>query len=129
MPGELPEHVRRFIVDHVDSVELIDVMLLLKRSAGAELSAEDVSRRLCTSPASAANRLEALRASSIAAARDDAPRTTYRYAPATADLQRAVDDLEREYGARRTRVINLVFSKPNDKIRTFADAFKIREED
>ena len=128
MAGEIPEHVSRFIADHVDSVELIDVMLLLKRSAGAEMTAEDVSRRLCTSPGSAANRLEALRASSIAAARDGAQQTSYRYAPGTVALERAVNDLEREYGMRRTRVINLIFSKPNDKIRTFADAFKIRED-
>ncbi len=128
MAPEIPDHVARFIQDHIDSVELIDVLLLLKGDGSAAWSAEEVSRRLYTSPASAANRLEALRASSIAAATDEPSRRTYRYQPASSELARAVDDLEREYGSRRTRVINLIFSKPSDKVRTFADAFKIRED-
>ena len=128
MAADIPENVVRFVNDHVDSVELIDVLLLLKRSPATEWSAEEVSRRLCTSAASAANRLEALRASAVAAATDSADRTTYRYAPASGDLERAVAGLETEYGTRRTRIINLIFSKPSDKVRTFADAFKIRED-
>lgn len=128
MPVEIPSYVAEFIGNHVDSVELIDVLLLLKRHRGQEWTAEEVSRRLHTSPQSAANRLQALRSSGIAAGEDGAPGTTYRYAPRDGTLERAVNGLEEAYGSRRTTVINLIFSKPSEKIRTFADAFRIRED-
>lgn len=125
---QIPDHVRQFIADHVDSVELIEVMLLLKRNRTDEWTAEEVSQRLYTSARSAANRLEAMRASGLATADDGPTVTTYRYAPRTSELERAANDLEQVYGQRRTTVINLIFSKPLDKIRTFADAFRIRED-
>lgn len=128
MATGLPEHVEQFILDHVDSVELIDVLLLLKRNQGKAWTPEEVSQRLYTTPKSAANRLAALRASRVAAAEDGPQQTTYRFGPATGELARAVEDLEQAYGSRRTTVINLVFSKPDEKIRTFADAFRLRED-
>ena len=128
MAAEIPDYVTEFIGDHVDSVELIDVLLLLKRNRAREWTAEEVSQRLYTTPKSASNRLEALRASGIAAGDDKAQLTTYRYAPRDGNVDRAVNGLEEAYGARRTTVINLIFSKPTEKIRTFADAFRIRED-
>jgi hypothetical protein len=125
-PG-LPEHVERFIADHVDSVELIDVLLLLRRNPRS-WTPEDVSQRLYTTPQSAANRLEALRASGLAVVSEDTKPASYQYQPRTPELERAAADLEEAYAGRRTTVINLIFSKPTDRIRTFADAFRIRED-
>jgi hypothetical protein len=127
LPAEIPQHVAEFIAGHIDSVELIEVLLLLKRTRPTEWSPEEVSARLYTTPRSAVNRLEALRASGIVSAREGGGQAAYRYAPVDAATERNVDDLEREYGTKRTTVINLVFSKPDAKIRSFADAFRIRE--
>jgi hypothetical protein len=128
LAGEIPKHVERFISDHIDSVELIEVLLLVKRSRDREWTAQEVSERLYTSLRSAAHRLEALRASRLVAVREEGAHAHHRYEPADAALGRAVDDLENVYAERRTRVINLIFSRPDDKIRTFADAFRIRED-
>lgn len=128
MAGEFPENVERFIRDHIDSVELIEVLLLLKRNPGREWTAQQVSERLYTSPRSAANRLDALRASRLVSVREDGSQAYHRFQPADGALLRTVDDLEKVYGERRTTVINMVFSRPDEKIRTFADAFRIRED-
>jgi hypothetical protein len=129
LPAEIPPSLAAFIAGHIDSVELIEVLLLLKRTRPAEWTPEEVSARLYTTPRSAVNRLEALRASGIASVREEGGRAAYRYAPADGAMERNVDDLEREYGARRTTIINLVFSRPSTSIRTFADAFRIREDE
>jgi hypothetical protein len=52
----------------------------------------------------------------------------YRYAPATAEQERVVEDLARCYNERRVSVITLIYSKPRDHIRSFANAFRIRED-
>jgi hypothetical protein len=123
----LPDHVQEFISNYVDSVELIDVLLLLKRQREREWTPDEVSQRIYTTARSAANRLEALRTCGIVSAADGAERTTYRYAPSTAEIERAINDLEQAYATRPTTVINLIFSKPSANIRTFADAFRLRE--
>jgi hypothetical protein len=128
MAGEIPDYVSQFISDHVDSVELIDVLLLIRRNRTREWTAEEIGQRLYTTAKSAANRLEALRASGLAVAADGADQTTYRYAPRDGALDRAAAGLEEAYGMRRTTVINLIFSKPSPGLRSFADAFRIRDD-
>jgi hypothetical protein len=128
MAADIPAHVERFINEHVDSVELVEALLLLRRDTAREWTAEQVSGQLYTSPASAANRLEALRRSGLAARTGDGSQATYRYAPADGERDRAATDLEQVYATRRTTVINMIFSKPSDKLRTFADAFRLRED-
>ncbi|HUB10809.1 MAG TPA: hypothetical protein VMB34_02545 [Acetobacteraceae bacterium] len=55
---------------------------------------------------------------------DDAGR--YRYRPASATLRRAVDALAELYARKPLAVTNAILSGRNDKIRTFADAFRFR---
>jgi hypothetical protein len=43
-------------------------------------------------------------------------------------LDRTASDLARLYPERRFTIIEIIFSKPNDKIRSFADAFRIRRD-
>jgi hypothetical protein len=54
-----------------------------------------------------------------------------RWAPASPELERDVEALARAYAERRVSIIHLIFSKPSERIRTFADAFKFtrREDD
>lgn len=56
--------------------------------------------------------------------RDEAGR--YRYSPASATLSQAVDALAELYSRTPMAVTNAILSGHNDKIRTFADAFRFR---
>jgi hypothetical protein len=53
---------------------------------------------------------------------------TFRYGPANSDIDRLVGLVEIEYAQRPTAVVKAILSAPNDKIQTFADAFKIRKD-
>jgi hypothetical protein len=46
----------------------------------------------------------------------------------TPALDAAVAQLAKDYAERRVSVITLIFSKPVDKLRTFADAFRLRKD-
>ena len=50
----------------------------------------------------------------------------YRYLPASVALSDAVDTLAELYGRKPMAVTNAILSSRNDKIRTFADAFRFR---
>lgn len=126
--GDLPEAVRRLIADHIDSVEQLEILLLLHQHPERSWTAESVARELRVSPLSAGDRLKDMGRASILS-KVQGTEGEYRYAPESQQLAEAVAGLATAYAERRVTVINLIFSKPVDKIRTFADAFRLRRDD
>ena len=122
--GELPETVRRFIIDHIESVEQLEILLLLLRRPDEAWSAQGVARELRISELSAGERLEDLHRDGVAVQVHDGAEESYRYSARNAQLDESVRGLASAYAERRVTVINLIFSKPTDKISTFANAFR-----
>jgi hypothetical protein len=56
------------------------------------------------------------------------PPAQFRYEPRTDELSQTINELAMAYHNRRVTVIGLIFSKPLDKIRSFADAFRFRKD-
>jgi len=124
----IPERVTRLIAEHIHSIEQLEVLLLARRGGQREWTAEDVARELTTVPDSAATRLEDLAARGFLVV-DAGPEPRYRYDPRDGERDRAVGELAEAYARRRVTVTSLIFSKPSENIRTFADAFRIRKEE
>jgi hypothetical protein len=121
---EFSSEFQTFINKHINSVEQIEVLLILHANPGRVWTVDEISAIMRSSPQSIRSRLEGLAAHKLSAA---VPDEGYRYA-AGGRLHAMVEVLAEEYGLRRFSVIELVFSKP-DAARTFADAFRLREED
>ncbi|HLM42455.1 MAG TPA: hypothetical protein VK458_01255 [Myxococcaceae bacterium] len=126
--NDLPEDVRNLITDHIESVEQLEILLLLHQHGSRVWTADSVARELRVAPNSAGERMDELARASILA-RTQGSAVEYRYAPKSPSLDVAVAGLARAYSERRVTVINFIFSKPVDKIRTFADAFRLRKDD
>lgn len=120
------ENVRRFIARHIQSVEQLEVLLLLQRSPEREWTARQVSDALASHPYSAETRLLDLRARGLLTGRENGGELTYRYAPPP-DVAPVVTSLASAYAERRTSIITLIFAKPIDSVRTLADAFVVRD--
>lgn len=120
--------MRRLIADHIDSVEQLEILLLLHQHPERSWTAESVARELRISPLSADDRLKDMARAAILS-KVQGTEGEYRYAPESPQLAEAVTGLATAYTERRVTVINLIFSKPVDKIRTFADAFRLRRDD
>lgn len=125
----LSDDIRRLIADHINSVEQLEVLLLLRGKANREWSAAEVAEEIRTSETSARSRLEDLAARGFLAQRRDGARDVYQYAPLSNTLRDQVDRLDHAYAERRFTVIDLIFSKPIDKLRLYADAFRFRRDD
>jgi hypothetical protein len=118
----VPAPVRRFIASHIVSVAQLDVLLLLRAAADKEWTPDEVARALVTQRDAATGWLEDLAERRLA--RDKGGR--YEYAPADRELEESVDALAESYASYRVAVIGLIFSRPNERITGFADAFRIR---
>ncbi len=119
--------MRRLIAEHIDSVEQLEILLLLYQHPERSWSEESVARELRISPMSAGDRLKDMARAAILS-KVQGSEGEYRYTP-DAQMGEAVAGLAAAYSERRVTVINLIFSKPVDKIRTFADAFRLRRDD
>lgn len=124
----IPADVQRFIADHIDAAEQLDVLLLLHRQPEKAFDCEAVAAAVYTVAPAAEKRLEALEAHGLLAADRSGPRPTWRYQPRDAALARTVDAVAEAYRRSRVDVINLVYSRPADPLRSFADAFKLRKD-
>lgn len=126
MPSAIPQHVRDFLTTCIDSVGQLEVLLMLYADDQHVWTADEVSRRLRTSHSAAADQLDQLAAHGLLLGDDAAG---FRFQAAKADTAIAVRDTAAAYASHRTTVIAAIHSSPANKLQSFADAFKLREDD
>jgi hypothetical protein len=56
------------------------------------------------------------------------PNGTFRYAPASTMLDQAVARLAQAYRDRPMMVTRAIFAHPNEKLESFADAFRLKKD-
>lgn len=116
-----PSDVESFIAYCIDSVEQVEVLLLLSDTRGRSWTMEEVEH-LRSSVRSVGLRLGSLVAHGLV--RRDG--MAFRYAASEAD-DRLVQRLAQVYQERKTAVIDRIFSL-GDPMRSFADAFRLKEQ-
>jgi len=116
--------VSRFLHQHIDSVEQLEVLLLARMSPGRSWSAPDMARELYSHPSSITQRFQRLLGSGLL--RETSPGVV-QYAPRAAELDAVVARLADMYRERRVAVISLIATKPLENVKAFSDAFRIRK--
>ena len=124
--AQIPEQVRSFVDHNIDSAELLETLLLVHSGGEREWTPEQVAQSIYTVPAGATRRLEQLVDMGLASS-NGAMNPAYRFAPATAALRGQVDDLAAAYRGNRVGVINLIYDRAADPLRSFSDAFRVRK--
>jgi len=121
---EIPEAVRRLVVEAIDSVPELEAVLLLRSHADRDWSVEEAGARLYVSVTVAAHVLDVLTQRGFLTRTGE----RYRYAPTTMELDAAVAMLAATYATKLIAVTRLIHSKPSPSVMQFADAFRLRKE-
>ena len=121
----LPDDVARFLSQHIDSVEQLEVLLLLHRAAESSWTAEMVAAALYTQPISAGRRLASLCEHGLLEQVGDDP-PAYRYVADPVERRELISTLADTYRERRVAVVTAIASNPMENVRAFSDAFRIR---
>jgi hypothetical protein len=121
----VPTDVERFIADEVESVEQLEVLLLLRAAPDKEWTAHEVARALVSQVDSVADWLARMAVRNLLSQANG----RYRFSPATPEVARTIDALAESFAKYRVTVVGLIFSKPSERVRLFADAFRIRQRD
>lgn len=125
---DLPPDVLDLIARHLDTMEQVEALLLLRRNPDREWQAGEVALEVHTSPEKALAALEILHKHSMVSRSAGEPRS-YRYSPATPALHTAVENLEVAYNTRPVTLVKALYEYPARPIQSFADSFRLRKTD
>lgn len=125
----IPEDVKQFIFGHISSVMQLEVLLFLASHAQREWTVSALVKEFRVDPGWVETEVGELCAHGLLSCekREGATEGSYRYTPRTPELDQAVAGLAKAYTDRRVTVTSLIYSKPVDNIRVFADAFRLRK--
>jgi hypothetical protein len=127
MPEDFPPDIKRFIEGQIESLAQLEGLLLMRKEPQRQWTASEIAKSLYLPPEMGASLL------------DDFSRRgfvhelagngkCYSYRSIDAETDNLIDQLAAIYHERRVAVISLIYSKPLNKVQTFADAFRLRKE-
>ena len=122
--GGASDAVLSFVDRHIESVEHLEILLLLAAQERA-WSAPEIFQKIQSSQASVDQRLESLVAAGLLAKDASAQ---FRYSPKDDETRKLVKDLADAYKSRPVKIIEAIYSRKTDAVRSFADAFKFRKD-
>lgn len=123
----LAPELLQFVGGHVRSLEELELLVLLLGTPDEWWSAERTAAELGLPRATTARALEALSSRNLLDARV-ADAVVFRYGPVTPELDALARTLAAVHREQRVAVTALVLGRSADRIRGFADAFRIRKE-
>ena len=123
--SSLSQDVKSFLIDCIDSVSHLEVLLILHAGPTKSWDAEMMSKEMRSNVTSASTHLNALHKKGLLSTNDD---KKFYYCPANEELAKKVNALCEAYHERPVAVISAIFERPNDKLKGFADAFKLKKD-
>jgi hypothetical protein len=117
------DEIYLFIQQSIGSVWALEVLLLLRRTAPRTWAEGELVRELRSSDTIVHEALA--RFSTLGLVVETGGQHEYR--PATAELATLVDEIARIYAARPVSVVKAIMSAPNEKLRIFSDAFRLKD--
>lgn len=123
----LPEAARHLVLAKIASVWHLEILLHLfaARPQFVDLSNLAHALRIDQEPLLAELRELQGRALAVPSPSGEA---AFAYFSASLEQDQAVAELAETYRSRPVSIINLIYSRPAEKIRTLADAFRLRQE-
>lgn len=122
--AEIPDDIRRFLLQHIDSVAKLEGLLLMYRHQQQDWDAAFLASRLYINSQQAGAILSEL--GKIGLCRATEPKgNIYRYSPANEGLSDVVARLEGLYAKHLIPITNLIHSRGPSSLQHFADAFKM----
>lgn len=122
MEHDISPQVRKFIGQYIVSIEQLEVLQLLRDERAGGWTVDEINARLRSQESSIRKWLEAFVALGFAVQQDG----RFRFAPRSEELAKGAAELAEAYRERHIKVIEIIFSKPNESLLGFVRAFDLR---
>jgi hypothetical protein len=127
MPDDISPELKQFVEHHIESVPQLEALFLLRNEPLRRWAAAEIAKALYL-PEDAAGSLLADFVRRGFAILMPSGNEAYSYRPRDEATDRLIGQLQAAYHDRRVAIISLIYSKPLNKVQTFADAFRFGKE-
>lgn len=124
----LPDDIRSFILQHIDSVAKLEALLLMHSHPSKNWSATNLAQRLYIPVNQTAMILAALLSAGLCAPAQSHP-GHYVFSPATRTLADLVDQLAAHYAKHLLSITHLIHTRKTNSPQSFSDAFKFKKQE
>ena len=122
----IPDPVRHFIEERIESVGVLEVLLLLHSQPGRSWTPAELSRETRSERRWAEIQLEYLRMHTLLTLEGTDGERAYRYEPRRPEVHRIVDHLSEAFRSQPVNVIKLIFRQPSAERLAALEAYRLR---
>jgi hypothetical protein len=115
--------ILNFVSARIKSIWALELLLLMRRTTGRAWTSDELVRELRASIVVVHEALSGLTTAGLVAS---AEADLFCYCPVSGQLASLVDETQSLYLAKPLAVINAIAAAPNEKLRIFADAFRLK---
>lgn len=123
--SRLPLDIKRLLTDHIDSVGQLEVLLVFLNNPEKKFKPQQMALELRSHETAMSQQMEKLFNSGFLAKNAE---SEYFYSPKNEELAKQVEDLRTAYKEMSVAVIAFIYEKPTDKLKGFADAFRLKKD-
>jgi hypothetical protein len=127
MTDDFSDDIRQFIARNIESLAQLEALILMRREPRRGWDAEEIGKALYIPQELAAALLADFGRRGFVKM-EHPPSARYSYDVADQRVDQLISDVSAAYQDRRVALISLIYSKPLNKVQTFADAFRLRKE-
>jgi hypothetical protein len=125
--GPIPSDIKEFLFANIDSVDQLEILRLVVGDPQKEHSALSLGQELQLPLQAVESHVAALAARGLLTVTNQQP-LTCKHGPQSKHLHERVNALIATYLERPVSLIKLVYEKPKEEFRSFADAFRLKKE-
>ncbi len=118
------KQVLAFVGTHFNSVWALELLLLIKRDRGKGRNLADLVAELRSSPLAVSRGLSDLKAAGLVTESADG---LHDFEPVTSYHEQLAVEIERIYALKPMTLVKVIAAEPNEKLRIFSDAFKLKD--
>jgi hypothetical protein len=127
MSDLIPEKLKRFLTDYIDSIAELEAMLFLRQYPNRSWSCRLVAEWIYLSEEDTASLLAKLTKKGLITADEMSP-ASFQYKPHNQEVAQLLDQLAEMYGKYLVPITNLVHKKSLRNIEGLSEAFKFKKE-
>lgn len=125
---EIPDDVRRFLSEHIESYEQLEILVLLQKQPGSALTSAAVAATSSLPESAAEVGMTELHRSGLLERRVIGNVAEFRYRPQSQDTVKTVEHLVKTYRESPIQIVKLMNANAIERVRTsamraFANAF------
>jgi hypothetical protein len=122
---DFPPAAMQFILQHIESVAQLEVLIYVRDHGDHAVTPVELANTLALTSEMSSAILADLARRGFAVKAD----AGFRYETATSEIDDVVELLAEYYRTHRIAITSAIYSKPIHKVKTFADAFRLRPEE